>query len=244
MANVANLDAFLYYLQNPRNSGGNFGVAGLILETTADNLTAKAGGGAVGATVINAQTARFTTVATSGDSVMLPSSVAGAELLIINHGTNPMQVFGSGTDTIDDVAFGTGVSQMQRSAVVYSCNSAGAWYTIGLANGFVGGLPTVSSANNLVATPAGTQATSLVLSTVISRVTTVATAGDAVELPLAAAGLQLTVSNAGTNSMNVFPSLGDAVNSGAANAAYAIAAGKTASFSSAGPNIWHALVSA
>ena len=54
---------------------------------------------------------------------MLPPAVvnqgvtnqAGLTVLVINHGANPMQVFGSGTDTINDVAAATGVSQMQGS---------------------------------------------------------------------------------------------------------------------------------
>ena len=217
----------------------------LFTESSADNLVARAGGGQALATQLTTQTARIATVATAGDSIRLPQSAPGLEILLINHGANPMQVYGFGTETIDDVATGTGVSQMQSSMVIYSCTTAGQWYTNGIGTGYAGSFPTVSSANNLTATAAGTQGTSLLLNSVINRVTTVATAGDAVKLPQAVAGIQIVVTNAAAaNSMNVFPNTGDSINGAAANAAYAVPAGKTVSLSSAGPTFWHAVLSA
>jgi hypothetical protein len=56
--------------------------------------------------------------------------------------------------------------------------------------------------------------------------------------------MQLTVSNATATSMNVFPATGEQVNALAVNAAYALAAGKTASFTSAVNGQWHAVLSA
>lgn len=215
-----------------------------IYELPKDNITATAGGGQTGAYQLNGQMCRITTVATAGDSVKLPPALPGLEITVINHGANPMQVYGGGTDTINDVATATGVSQMQNSCVLYFCATAGSWYTEGLASGFVNGLPTVSATNGITATAGGTQGTSLQLGYVINRVTVVATIGDAVKLPPAAPGLQIVVANAAANSMNIFPNTGDAINALAANAAYALAGGKTATLYSAVGGFWHAVLSA
>lgn len=220
---------------------------GMMLESATDNITAHSGGGQGSATALVSQTNRITTVAAKGDSVVLPASAPGLELLVINHGVNPMQVFGLGTDTVDDAASATGVSQMQGSFVLYSCATAGAWYTEGLATGYAAGtgLPTYSSTDNMTATASGTQGTSLLLSTVQNRITTVTTAGDSVKLPIAAPGLNILVANAGGgNSMGVFPGVGDQINGGGANVVYALASGKTVEFWSASTLNWHALLSA
>ena len=69
-----------------------------------------------------------------------------------------MQVFGYGTDQIDDVATTTGVSQMANSTVLYFCATAGNWYTEGLASGFVRGASLqTTSAQNVTASSSGIQ---------------------------------------------------------------------------------------
>jgi hypothetical protein len=99
-------------------------------------------------------------------------------------------------------------------------------------------------ADALTATAGGGQTNALALSAAINRVTTVATAADSVKLPVAVPGAVITVINAaGTNSMNVFPATGEVINALAANAAFAIAAGKTATFSCAGTKQWHSVLS-
>ena len=80
----------VYQGNSPLNLGD------FVLESSQDNLTAAAAGGQYSAVQLNAQTNRITTVATAGDSVKLPPSSPGLELLLINHGANPMQVFGYG----------------------------------------------------------------------------------------------------------------------------------------------------
>ena len=74
---------------------------------------------------------------------------------------------------------------------------------------------------------------------------TLATGGDSAVLPASKAGMQITVSNAaGVNSMNVFPAAGEQINALGANAAFALAAGKSASFFCAANGQWHAVLSA
>lgn len=215
------------------------------LESSQDNITATAGGGKANAYQLTAMMSRVTVVATSGDSVMLPPSAPGLEVMVINKGANPLQVYGAGTDTINDVATGTGVSQMQNSVVIYSAASAGTWYTEGLASGFYGNFATSSAVNGIVAFAGGGQANATLLPAMINRVTTVATANDSVKLPPAIAGMSIVVSNAAaSNSMNLFPNTGDNINTQGANTAFAVAAGKTVSLTSAVNGQWHAVLTA
>lgn len=223
----------------------NLTLAGLLYESSLDSLVAHAGGGQANALPLTNEVNRVTTVATPGDSVMLPPSAAGLTIIVINNGTNPMQVYGAGTDTIDGVATATGVSQMQGSNVIYVCTTAGAWTTNGIGTGYAGSLPTVSSTNGITAHAGGGQGSATPLTTVLNRVTTVATGGDSVLLPASAAGLQITVTNAAaSNSMNVFPASGETINALSANAAFAVAAGKTATFSCSVTGQWHSILSA
>ena len=239
---ISDYDRQQYNLQIQQN--GDFTATRYLLEKSTDLIVANPGGGAASAVQLTGQMARIGTVATTSDSVKLPPAVAGLGFTLINHGANPAQVFTSGTDVINDVAAATGVSQMQLSTVFYSCITAGQWYTEGLANGFANGLPTSSSTPAITATPAGTQASSVQLTSVINRITVVATIGDGVKLPPALTGTTLIVANTAANAANVFPNTGDAINALAANAAFSLAGGKTASLYCAAPGFWHSVLSA
>lgn len=81
-----------------------------------------------------------------------------------------------------------------------------------------------------------------------NRFTVVATAGDSAQLPAVSGGVVIVVTNAdAADSMNVFPQTGGIINAGAANAAFAVAAGKTAIFFQAidtsGATIWYCVLS-
>jgi hypothetical protein len=86
-----------------------------------------------------------------------------------------------------------------------------------------------SSVDALTATASGSQTTALLLSSKNNRITTVASAGDAVRLPPAVVGLSINVRNAASaNAMNVYPSSaaqggitgGDQINALGANTAF------------------------
>lgn len=82
-----------------------------------------------------------------------------------------------------------------------------------------------------------------------NRFTVVVTAGDSAQLPALSGGVMVIVTNAdASDSMNVFPQTGGIINAGAANAAFAVAAGKTAIFIQAidtsGATIWYAILTA
>lgn len=102
-----------------------------------------------------------------------------------------------------------------------------------------------STANAITAYSGGGQANAVALTATYNRVTTVAAAGDSVKLPAAKAGSRVVVFNkAATNSMNVFPSTGDAVNALSANAAYAVAATKGVEFVCCVDGTWDTILTA
>lgn len=101
------------------------------LVSTEDSITATAGGGKTSAHQLSAVVSRVTVVATAGDSVKLPPSKVGAELIVINSdAADPMQVYGNGTDTINSVATATGITQPSGTAWTYTCTTLGAWVTL------------------------------------------------------------------------------------------------------------------
>src|SRR5581483_560268 len=184
---------------------------GLLQESSADNITAFAGGGQANATPLSNEINRVTTVATAGDSVMLPVSFPGLSIAVINAGANACQVYGNGTDSINGVSAATGVSQMPSSATLYMCATAGSWFTNGTGEGFSGSLMTVSYTDGVTAHAGGGRAAAVPIIGMITRVTTVATAADSVVLPAAVPGLDLTIINAGANAMQVFANGSDTI---------------------------------
>lgn len=102
-----------------------------------------------------------------------------------------------------------------------------------------------SVAGALAAKAGGGQSGATPITATFNRFTTVATAGDSALLPAALPGAFVTVKNAhATNSMNVFPSTGDAINALAANAAYALAATKAAQFFCVTQGTWDTILTA
>lgn len=224
---------------------GNWTITGFLLESYAEGITAFAGGGQTNATQLSAEVNRITTVATAGDSVKLPVASPGLTIMVINKAAKPMQVFAATGETIDDVASATGVTQMQNSVVIYTSTVAGKWYANGLGAGYAGSFPTLSVTDAITASATQTQAAGTALTTVINRVVTVASAGNAVTLPLSQPGMVLTVINAhATNAVGVFPGVGDAINAIAANGVYSLAATKSADFYCAVAGTWHTILSA
>lgn len=208
-------------------------------------ITAFAGGGQASATALTTMINRVATVATAGDSIKLPASAPGMEVVVINNGANSCQIFGAGTDTINGVATATGVPLMANSVTLFVCTAAGAWEAEGVGSGYSAGFPTTSAVNGITAFAGGGQASAVLLTATINRITTVGTAADSVKMPVSAPGMSITVSNAAAaNSMNLFPQTGDQINALGANAAFAIAAGKTATLTCAVAGQWHAVLSA
>lgn len=111
-------------------------------------------------------------------------------------------------------------------------------------NGALTVFPACAWDNSLTAAAGGGQANAFALNYRNSRFTTVATIADSAVLPQAVVGMCLSVVNAAANSMNVFPYSGDAINALGANAAFALAGGKTADFYCSNAGQWHSVLSA
>jgi hypothetical protein len=165
------------------------------------------------------------------------------QIVVINLGSNPCQVFGSGTDTINGIATATGILQIANSVATYMCPAAGTWYTDAAGSGFSGNFPTVSCTNGITAHAGGGQTNAVPLTSVINEVTTVATNGDSVALPASAAGITIVVANNTAHTLDIYPVNGgsDAINTGAANAAYTLATDKNATFYCAKAGQWYAV---
>lgn len=96
-----------------------------------DGITATASATQTTAFQLTTLMSRITTVANANDGVRLPKANVGIEAIVVNSGTNAMQVFGFGTDTINSVATATGVSQAAGTASAYRCFTAGNWIQVG-----------------------------------------------------------------------------------------------------------------
>lgn len=220
---------------------GNQALVGLQYLSAADSVTAS---GTNQATAFQL-TSEISRIASGTGGIILPPSYPGLDVYVINTSGAAVQVYGNASDTIDGNSATVGVSQMNGSMTLYAATAPGAYYSNGIGTGYAGQFPTLSYTNAITAKAGGGQSASTPLTTVLNRVTTVATAADSVTLPVAVPGMQITVANAAaTNSMNVFPNTGDAINALAANAAFAVAAGKTATFYTTAAGFWHSILSA
>ena len=234
--------------QQPNAQAGDWRLTGLLYESNIDNLTAFPGGGQTNALQLTSEMNRITTVATAGDSVRLPSTVAvlpngGLTVFIVNHGANPMQVYGFGTDTIDDQATTSGVSQMPNSSVLYICHTAGAWYTNGLSTGFAKtlGLQTLSYAV-VAANTTDAQANGTPITALVNHVTATSNPGS-VTLPASSPGLQIMIACAtAADAISVYPNAGgtgtETINALSANAKYTMAALTSTTFICAVAGQW------
>lgn len=87
-------------------------------------LVATAGGTKAAALQLTSSFNVLGTVATNGDSVLLPTDAqVGDEVIIVNDGAANAQVFGAGSDTIDGVATATGVVLTAAKRCSYYCAS-------------------------------------------------------------------------------------------------------------------------
>lgn len=108
----------------------------------------------------------------------------------------------------------------------------------------------VTTADALTAHAGGGQQVASYLTSVANRFATVATIADSATLPPTTGegadlvGLKIEVYNTAANSMNVFPNNGEAINGLGANAAFAVAGGKSAIFRCTAAGQWASNLSA
>ena len=107
------------------------------VQSATDNLTAKAGGLQPGATPLLGAYNRVVTVVSSGDSVLLPASMSGLDVVVINaHATNAINVFPQTTDNagaggkINALAANSAFSVAATKTCTFYCCTAGQWHTM------------------------------------------------------------------------------------------------------------------
>lgn len=92
-----------------------------------NGLTAKAGGGQSGATALPSAINRVTTVATAGDSVVLPAATAGNTVVVINAAaTNSLNVFAASGDTMTATLNGSSAVAAGKASRFF-CAVNGTW---------------------------------------------------------------------------------------------------------------------
>ena len=188
----------------------------------------------------------------NGDALLLPAGVPGISLTLANLSGVEIAVFSGGTTLINGLAAGVYVTLTPNSVTQFFCFDKGGtpvWQCPGVGYGYIGNLPTQNVSAGLTAHAGGGQASGLLLNHTYSRFNTVATAGDSALLPPVSTGnignaaINLIVHNNSATSMNIFPAVGEAINALGANAAYALAGGKTATLTGTG-GLWSAVLSA
>lgn len=101
------------------------------MPSASNGITATPSGSVSNSVQVTGTITRVTTVASSGDGICLPPSVAGLSLTITNAAvSNPMTVFAFGGATIDGTAGSAGYSHAAGKTVVYSCAAVGVWHKV------------------------------------------------------------------------------------------------------------------
>jgi len=72
----------------------------------------------------------FATVATTGDSALLPAAVAGTVCMVRNAGAQTLNLYGKGTDKINGVASATAYTLTTDTGAIFFCAIDGAWTAI------------------------------------------------------------------------------------------------------------------
>jgi hypothetical protein len=107
-----------------QNSGDYTGVNG------GNPLTALVGGGQAGATPLLSTQNEFTTVTNDHDSCLLPPSVAGKWIVVINFGGHILDVYANASETINAIAALSPFSINASKVAIFFCPRVGFWYTV------------------------------------------------------------------------------------------------------------------
>lgn len=106
-------------------------VSGYFYDSAANALTAHAGGGQGSALQLAKGINRVTVVATAGDSVKLPVSVAGMHVVVINaDAADAMDVFPATGEVINALSANTAISVAANKTILFFCAVAGTWNSI------------------------------------------------------------------------------------------------------------------
>lgn len=106
-------------------------LTGLMTYSSANAITAHAGGGQGSATALIKGINRVTTVATAADSVLLPAATAGEWVVVINAAAaNAMNVYPTSGDAINALSANTALSVVANKAIIFFCAVTGTWNSV------------------------------------------------------------------------------------------------------------------
>lgn len=108
------------------------GLAGGANRSFINGRTATAGGTKAAAYQIPAGVAivGFSTVATAGDSALLPAALAGTIVCVRNAGVASMNIYGRGTDRINGSTTATAYALVNDTSAIFFCALDGAWSAV------------------------------------------------------------------------------------------------------------------
>lgn len=104
--------------------------AGFLERSYANSVVAHAGGGQASATALTKDFNRVTTVATAGDSVLLPDAVHGRSIFVKNTAANSLNVFPKSGENINALAADAAYALATVKAAWFVCCVNGTWETI------------------------------------------------------------------------------------------------------------------
>lgn len=101
---------------------GNFSIGGfLVQEKIKTGITAYAGGGQTSATALTGAVNVVATVASAGDSVLLPIVPLGAEVTVKNTSANSMDVFPQSGGNIDAASANAAEAVAGGAGAIFKC---------------------------------------------------------------------------------------------------------------------------
>lgn len=176
------------------------------------NLVASTTGTQAGATPISASIVRFATVASAGNSGLLPPAKGGRVITVVNAGANSMNVFPNNVDTID--SFGTSAAYPVPAGmcITFRSTGEGQWFS-DVPNGYL-----VGSVNGAVTAAGSTQGAATPVTGNLVNVST-GTANQGILLPVGVPGMTIVVNNATGNTIKIYPNGTGQIDAGGASTA-------------------------
>ena len=141
-------------------------------------------------------------------------------------------------DTIEEGATATDTANVTAAGALMTTGGTMSGNLTMAAGTFVLG----STAAGIAASSTQTQAAGFTISSSLNEVTTVAAENDAVTLPTAVAGYEITIINNGANTLQIFPAADDSIDAGAVDASTTLATGKSQIFRAKNSTVWESLL--
>jgi hypothetical protein len=205
---------------------------------------AAAGSAATDATALTTGK-NFVTASDGAKGVILPVAELDMSVTVVNTvAGSSLLVYPNTGAQINALTATTGAFTVPGSnEATFHCDASLHWYVAGGGTEAFDNLTMANPINydhntTITAFATGGQASATALTGEFNNVTTVATAGDSVKLPTAAAGLSITVKNSGVADLAVFPASSDSINALAVNLSVTIPVSGMITFKAINATVW------